>query len=92
MIRLGEIELQKEAPWECSLNSGTFAAQMVNWNFAIEKRRETWSNQATLQRQGFRMVTVGTKTKLENFSTAKDFFATTTERIDLNIYIIGAGA
>ena len=42
--------------------------------------------------QGFRMVTVGTKTKLENFSAAKDFFATTTERIDLNVYIVGAGA
>ena len=32
------------------------------------------------------------KTKLENFSAAKDFFTTATERIDLNIYIIGAGA
>ena len=73
MIRLGGIELQKGAPWECSLNSGAFAAQPVNWNFAIEKRRDTWSNQATLQRQGFRMVTVGTKTKLENFSAAKTF-------------------
>ena len=38
------------------------------------------------------MVTVGTKKKLENFSTAKDFFATTTERIDLNIYVVAAGA
>ena len=38
------------------------------------------------------MVTVGTKTKLETFSAAKDFFATTTERIDLNIYVVGAGA
>ena len=38
------------------------------------------------------MVTVGTKTKLENFSAANDFFATTTDRIDLNIYIVGAGA
>ena len=92
MIRLGGIEQQKGAPWECSLDSGAFAAQTVNWNLAIEKRRDTWGNQATLQRQGFRMVTVGTKTKLENFSTVKDFFATTTERIDLNIYIIGAGA
>ena len=92
MIRLGGIELQKWAPWECSLNSGAFAAQTVNWNFAIEKRRDTWSNQATLQRRGFRMVTVGTKIKLENFSAAKDFFATTTERIDLNVYIVGAGA
>ena len=63
MIRLGGIELQNGAPWECSLNSGAFAAQTVNWNFAIEKRRDTWSNQATLQRQGFRMVTVGTKTR-----------------------------
>ena len=70
MRRLGGIELQKGAPWECSLNSGAFAAQTVNWNFAIEKRRDTWSNQTTLQRQGFRMVTVGTKTKLENFSAA----------------------
>ena len=25
MIRLGGIELQKGAPWECSLNSGAFA-------------------------------------------------------------------
>ena len=50
------------------------------------------SSRATLKRQGFRMVTVGAKTKLENFSATKDFFATTTERIDLNIYIIGAGA
>ena len=74
MRRLDGIELQKGAPWEYSLNSGAFAAQTVNWNFAIEKRRDTWSNQATLQRQGFRMITVGTKTKLENFSAAKDFF------------------
>ena len=58
----------------------------------VEKRRETLSSRATLKRQGFRMVTVGSKTKLENFSATKDFFATTTERIDLNIYIIGAGA
>ena len=92
MIRLGQIELQKGAPWECSLNSGAIAAQTVNWNFAIEKRRDNWSNQTTLQRQGFRMVTVGKKTKLENFSAAKNFFATTAERIDLNIYIVGAGA
>ena len=74
MIRRGGIELQKGAPLECSLNSAAFAAHMVNWNFAIEKRGGTWSNQATLQRQGFRMVTVGTKTELEKFSAAKDFF------------------
>ena len=92
MRRLGGIELQKGARWECSLNSGAFAAQTVIWNFAIEKRRDTWSNQATLQRQGFRMVTVGTKMKLENFSARKTFFATTIERLDLNIYIVGAGA
>ena len=30
MIRLGQIELQKGDPWECSLNSGAFAAQTVN--------------------------------------------------------------
>ena len=41
MRRLGGIELQKEGPWECSLNSGAYAAQTVNWNFAIEKRRNT---------------------------------------------------
>ena len=85
MRRLGGIELQKGGPWECSLNSGALAAQTVNWNFAIEKRRETLGSRATLKRQGFRMVTVGTKTKLENFSAAKDFCATTTERFDLNI-------
>ena len=92
MIRLGGIELQKGAPWECSLNSGAFAAQTVNWNFTVEKRRDNWSNQTTRQRQGFRVVRVGTKTKHEQFSTAKDFLATATERIDLNIYIVGAGA
>ena len=41
MRRLGGIELQKGGPWECSLNSGASAAQTVNWNFAIEKRRDT---------------------------------------------------
>ena len=87
MIRLGGIELQKGAPWECSLNSGAFAAQTVNWNFTVEKRRDNWSNQTTRQRQGFRVVRVGTKTKHEPFSTAKDFLATATERIDLN-YIL----
>ena len=58
----------------------------------VEKRRETLSSRATLKRQGFRMVTVGAKTKLENFSATKVFLATTTERIDLNIFITGAGA
>ena len=48
MIWLGGIELQKGAPWECSLNSGAFAAQTVNWNFMVEKRRDNWSNQTTL--------------------------------------------
>ena len=88
MIRPGGIELQKGAPWECSLNSGAFAAQTVNWNFAIEKRRDTWSNQATLQRQGFRMVTVGTKTKLENFSAAKDFFSQQPPNVSTLIHIL----
>ena len=92
MIRLGGIELQKGAPWESSLNSGAFAAQTVNWNFTVEKRGDYWSNQTTLQRQGFLVVAVGTKTKHEKFSTAKDFLATTTERIDLHIYIVDAGA
>ena len=55
MIRLGGFELR-----------GAFTAQTVNWNFAIEKRRATLSSRATLKRQGFRMVTVGSKTKLEN--------------------------
>ena len=87
MKRLG-IELQKEAPWECSHNSGAFAAQTVNWNFAIETRRDTWSNQATLQRQGFRMVTVGTKTKLENFSAAKDFFSQQPPNVSTLIHIL----
>ena len=41
MRRLGWIELHKGGPWECSLNSGAFAAQTVIWNFAIEKRRDT---------------------------------------------------
>ena len=41
MRRLGEIELQEGSPWECSLNNGALAAQTVNWNFAIEKRRDT---------------------------------------------------
>ena len=41
MRGLGGIELQKGGAWECSLNSGAFAAQTGNWNFAIEKRRDT---------------------------------------------------
>ena len=40
MRRLGGIELPKGGPWECSLNSGAFAAQTGNWNFAIEKGRD----------------------------------------------------
>ena len=73
MIRLGGNELQKGASWEISRNSWAFVAQAVSWNFTVEKRRDTWSNQTTLQQQGIRVVRVGAKTKHEKFSTAKDF-------------------
>ena len=73
MIRLGGYELQKGASWKISRNSWAFVAQAVSWNFTVEKRRDTWSNQTTHQQQGIRVVTVGTKTKHEKLSTAKDF-------------------
>ena len=71
---IGAVEMSwQSAPWECSRNCGASVAQTVNWNFTVEKRRDNWSNQTTLQRQGFRVVIVGTKMKRKKFSTAKDF-------------------
>ena len=59
-----------------------------------DRKAEGYLKQSgTLPRQGSRVVTVGTKTTLEKLrNSKKTFLATNTKRLDLNIYIVGAGA
>ena len=90
--RRGGIELQKGGLWNALLNVGL---SRRNGKLELRDRRtEGYLKQSdTLPRQGSRVVTVGTKTTLEKLrNSKKTLLATTTKRLDLNIYIVGAGA
>ena len=90
MIRLGGFELQKIGSVEvqCSLNSRGFHGANGKLELGVGRRRQTLRYRATLNgKASERSLSAGSETK-ENFSATKNFFATTTERIDLNIYIL----
>ena len=58
----------------------------------VGTRRETLRSRATLNgKDSKRLLSARNETK-EKFYATKDFLRLTTERIDLNIYILGAGA
>ena len=92
MRRLGGIELQKEVRRNALLNVG-LSRRKGKLGLRDRKAEGYLKQSGTLPRQGSRVVTVGTRTTPEKLrNSKKTFLATTTKRLDLNIYIVGAGA
>ena len=90
MIRRGGNELQKGSVGDLSKLWG-FRGADSQLELYGRKAEEQSGAIGQLLNGKAGVVTIGTKAKHENYNS-KRHFATATERLDLNIYIVGTGA
>ena len=96
MVRGGGFELQKRSVEVLFDQRGTSRHNKGNRKRGVCARRETpgsWATASGRNSEGYCRLENFYATKfIENFYATKSFCKLTTERIDQNIYIIGAGA